>query len=171
MTIVGRVIATGLIWIVGMIGVGSLINQFSTPVYEWVQQSAPDFNGVMQTFSMPVITGAEYAPGGTVIVLALLAFFLMAGMIASTLAMWTSSRDSAMASREAISRADGRTSQKLKRDQQVRLQRLLARMEADDLAALEHHLTAMENQVAIGSDGELVGLDETLYEQRASRQS
>lgn len=171
MSIVGRVIATAIIWIVGMLGVGSLIDQFSTPVYEWVQQSAPGLDGTMQAFSMPVMTGAEYAPGGTVIVLALLAFFLMAGMIASTLAMWTSMRDSGMASRDAISRADGRTSEKLKRDQQARLQRLLARMEADDLAALEHHLTAMENQVSIGSDGELIGMDEALYEQRARRQS
>lgn len=155
MSIVGRVIATAIIWIVGMLGVGSLIDQFSTPVYEWVQQSAPGLDGTMQAFSMPVMTGAEYAPGGTVIVLA----------------MWTSMRDSGMASRDAISRADGRTSEKLKRDQQARLQRLLARMEADDLAALEHHLTAMENQVSIGSDGELIGMDEALYEQRARRQS
>jgi len=175
MNVVGRVIATAAIWIVGTVGLGYLVSQFSVPAYEMVQQFAPGFEGTtMDPFMVPMMTGFEYAPMNMVIVLALLAFALIVGMTASTLglwkaASWISPKEGAGAAGQTSHPADAHTSEKVKRDQQARLQRLLERMEADDLAALEHHLTALENQVSISSDGELIGMDAMPYDQRTRR--
>jgi hypothetical protein len=167
MNILGRAVTTILIWLIGMAGVIGLINQTVRPAYTLMEQ--PTFvagDGVVETVMVPIITGTEYAPVGTVAILALLALFLVIAMTISTAAIWRQARHEASAPREAAAVS---ASVKLKRDQQARLQRLLARMDPDDLAALEHHLTALEDQVGLGADGELIGGDDMRYERAARR--
>lgn len=169
MNILGRVITTVLIWIVGVVGVMGLINQIARPAYTLMEQPSVMFGeNAVQNVMVPVVTGTEYAPFGTIIVLAVLALFLIIGMMISTSAIWQQAKPAANASQDATNRASAvplTMPDKAKRDQQARLQRLLARMDPDDLAALEHHLTALEDQTGLGADGELISVDPAVYGQ------
>jgi hypothetical protein len=158
-----RTIPTIAIWLFGLFGIQMLIARLTynsveiLPAEALAQMETISANLAQAAASTTNVPGLPYigysfspyhtvtmpADPGTQIMIGVLCFMLAAGMIASTLAIWT--REESAEQQE--SRAAARVNDKIKREQRERVRRLMEKMDEEDLAALEYHLT---------DDGELV---------------
>lgn len=139
-----RMITTLGIWIAGIFGVqqllGHLTYQTGTEPIQIVNMvpAAPD--GTLQEFTQTILNPVYAQAAGSVqIMVFILCFMLIVGLFISTSAIWGSAGQETGETQSA--RASRRQSEKLKREQRERMMRLMERMDEDDLAALEYHLS------------------------------
>lgn len=158
----GRVISTLGVWSALSVLGGFLISsvRYTTMIHVGDRPiEIPNYvNGVqdgMRMIDTPIFqTVTEVMPSTWQLVVAVLMFMLIAGAIRVTRSIWESGADAQAAA--AVS------SRKMKREQEERMRRLLARMDDEDrLAALE----ALEAE-RIGDDGERVSMAELLQQSR-----
>ncbi|MBE2267745.1 MAG: hypothetical protein IAE80_05900 [Anaerolinea sp.] len=147
-----RMFATLGIWAAVAFSVGKIVDSLrytiSTPLEQVTDAPFPQFN--VET----AFVSGEMQVGAFIILL----FIILCAMIA-TMAIWDkahSAEDTSAARADA--RVEIRETQKQKRDRELRVRRLLATMDEDDLAALEEQ--------HIGDDGEQMSVEELLAKRR-----
>jgi hypothetical protein len=145
-----RVIGMSVMWIAVAVAIGILVNSIRYTEYlsNPVERTMPD--GTLQTIyemSQQVVL----MPGTWQFAVAVLIFFLVVGAIAGTISIWDSIKHQPeLQSTETVRKE----SEKMKRDRQARVRRLLENMDEDDLAALENG--------QVGDDGERLSLQELM---------
>lgn len=149
-----RMFATLGVWIALAVTIDRLLASLRYTVWESVPTQMPNFDGIIQEFTSQIANTA-FVDGGMQLAVFVMIFLALCCATAVTLAMWTNVPNK----ESAAQTASAREAQKIKRTRAMRVQRLLAQMDEDELAALEEQYDP-DDQVSVA---------QLLEEKRATR--
>lgn len=145
-----RVFGMSVMWIAVAVAISILVN--SVRYTEYIRTPVEQILNDGTTREIIEVTQqVVLMPGTWQFAVAVLIFFLVIGAIAGTIAIWDSVKHQPAAQPAEYVRKE---SEKMKRDRQARVRRLLENMDEDDLAALENG--------QLGDDGERLSLQDLL---------
>lgn len=144
-----RVFGMAVMWIAVAVSIGVLVNSIRYTEYlsNPVERTMPD--GTIQTI-YEMTQQVVLMPGTWQFAVAALCFVLILGAVGGTIAIWDTVKHQPQQDAEAVRKE----SEKLKRDRQARVRRLLENMDEDELAALESG--------QLGDDGERLSLQDLM---------